>query len=114
MAVSKISASFPTITASRRGGGPSISGSQRNAKSGEFEMVARVQNLGLARITAALAALTWWRQWGTGSGAAAAATAVTTTTTTEARSSATPAQGTSGAVANDRLVLTATIIAAGA
>ncbi len=74
-------------------------------------MVARVQNNGLARITAALAALAWWLQWGTGSGAAASANVVTTTSTTEARSSATPAQGTT-TVANDKLVLTATITAA--
>lgn len=75
-------------------------------------MVARVQNNGLARITAALITLSWWLQWGTGSGAAASANVVTTTSTTEARSSATPAQGTT-TVTNDTLVLTATITALG-
>lgn len=75
-------------------------------------MVARVQNAGLARITAALVALTWWLQWGTGTGAAASANVVTTTTTTEARASATPAQGTT-TVTNDKMVLTATLTAAG-
>lgn len=76
-------------------------------------MVARVQNNGLARITAALAALSWHLQWGTGSAAAATANVVTTTSTTEARVSATPAQGTT-TVTNDKLVLTGTITAAGA
>lgn len=75
-------------------------------------MTARVQNAGLARITAALVALSWWLQWGTGSGAAASANVVTTTSTTEARSSATPAQGTT-TVTSDKMVLTATITAAG-
>lgn len=71
-------------------------------------MVARVQNNGLARITAALIALNWWLQWGTGSGAAATANVVTTTSTTEARSSATASQQAT-TVANDTLRLTATI-----
>lgn len=75
-------------------------------------MVARVQDAGLARITNALAALSWWLQWGTGSGAAKTANVVTTTTTTEARSSATPSQQT-GSVTNDKLRLVATITAAG-
>ncbi len=75
-------------------------------------MVARVQNNGLARITALLAAASWWLQWGTGSAAAASANVVTTTTTTEARVSATPAQST-GSVTNDRLTLTGTLTAAG-
>lgn len=75
-------------------------------------MTARVQNAGLARITAALITLTWWLQWGTGSGAAASANVVTTTSTTESRSSATPTQGTT-TVTNDKMVLTATIVAAG-
>lgn len=75
-------------------------------------MTARVQNAGLARITAALIALSWWLQWGTGSGAAATANVVTTTSTTEARASATPAQGTT-TVTNDKMVLTATLTAAG-
>lgn len=75
-------------------------------------MVARVQNAGLARITAALAALSWHLQWGTGSGAAASANVVTTTSTTEARVAASAAQGTTS-VTSDKLVLTGTITAAG-
>lgn len=75
-------------------------------------MTARVQNNGLARITALLAAASWWLQWGTGSGAAATANVVTTTSTTEARVSATPAQGTT-TVTNDKMVLTGTVTAAG-
>lgn len=75
-------------------------------------MVARVQNNGLARITALLAAAAWFLQWGTGSGAAASADVVTTTTTTEARVSATASQQT-GTVTNDKLRLTGTITAAG-
>lgn len=73
-------------------------------------MVARVQDAGLARITAALIALSWWLQWGTGSAAAKTANAVTTTGTGEARSSATASQQT-GSVTNDKLRLTATITA---
>ena len=76
-------------------------------------MVARVQDGGLARITALLIATTWWLQWGTGSGAAKTANVVTTTTTTEARASATPSQQT-GSVTNDTFRLIATITAAGA
>lgn len=76
-------------------------------------MVSQVQNNGLARITTALIALTYWLQWGTGSGAAKSANVVTTTTTTEARVSATPTQTTTTAT-NDTLQLTATITAAGA
>lgn len=76
-------------------------------------MVARVQDNGLARITTALIALSWWLQWGTGSGAIKSANVVTTTTTTEARSSATATQQTT-TVTNDCLRLTATITAAGA
>ena len=76
-------------------------------------MVARVQNNGLARITTLLAAAAWWLQWGTGSAAAAAANVVTTTTTTEARVSAATSQGTT-TVTNDKLILTATLTAAGA
>jgi hypothetical protein len=75
-------------------------------------MVARVQNNGLARITALLIATTWWLQWGTGSGAAASANVVTTTTTTEARSSCTVTQQTT-TVTNDTFRQTATITAAG-
>jgi hypothetical protein len=76
-------------------------------------VTARIQNAGLARVTTALIALTWWLQWGTGSAAVASANVVTTTTTTEARTSAVAAQGTT-TVTNDKLVLTATIVAAGA
>lgn len=75
-------------------------------------MVARVQNNGLARITSALAALSWHLQWGTGSGAAATANVVTTTSTTEARVAASASQQT-GSVTNDTLRLTGTITAAG-
>jgi hypothetical protein len=71
-------------------------------------MVARVQNNGLARITAALIALSWWLQWGTGTGAAASANVVTTTSTTEARSAATATQQTT-TVTNDTMRLVATI-----
>lgn len=73
-------------------------------------MTARVQNNGLARITSLLAAASWFLQWGTGSAAAASANAVTTTSTSEARAAAAAAQGTT-TVANDKLVLTATITA---
>lgn len=76
-------------------------------------MTARVQNAGLARITAALIALSWYLQWGTGSGAAATANVVTTTSTTEARSSATASQQTT-TVTNDTMRLTATITEASA
>lgn len=75
-------------------------------------MTARVQNAGLARITAALIALSWWLQWGTGSGAAASANVVTTTSTTEARVSATASQQTTS-VTSDCMRLVATITAAG-
>lgn len=75
-------------------------------------MVARVQNNGLARITALLAAADWHFQWGTGSAAAATANVVTTTTTTEARVAASASQQT-GTVTNDKLRLTGTITAAG-
>ena len=75
-------------------------------------MVARVQNNGLARITSLLITASWYLQWGTGSAAAATANVVTTTTTTEARVLASAAQGTT-TVTNDKMVLTATITAAG-
>lgn len=75
-------------------------------------MTSRVQNNGLARITTALIALSWYLQWGTGSAAAASANVVTTTSTTEARVSAVAAQGTT-TVTNDKMVLTGTITAAG-
>lgn len=76
-------------------------------------MVPRVQDNGMARITAALIALSWWLQWGTGSGAGRSANVVTTTTTTEARSAATATQQLT-TVANDTMRLTATITALGA
>lgn len=76
-------------------------------------MVARVQNNGLARITAALIALNWWLQWGTGSGASASANAVTTTSTSEARTAAAMSQVTT-TVTNDTMQATGTITAAGA
>lgn len=77
-------------------------------------MVARVQNNGLSRITAALIALNWYGQWGTGSGAAASANVVTTTGTTEARTLATTSQQTT-TVTNDtmRNVFTITELSAG-
>lgn len=75
-------------------------------------MTARTQNNGLARVTSALAALSWWFQWGTGSAAAANANVVTTTSTTEARSACTASQVTTS-VTNDTLQLTGTITAAG-
>jgi hypothetical protein len=73
-------------------------------------MTARVQNSGLARITAALAVLSWWIQWGTGSDAAASDNVVTAATT-EARAAASAVQGAFN-VTNDSLVLKATIVAA--
>ena len=78
-------------------------------------MVARVQNKGLANITAAWhASATRCRhlQWGTGSAAAASANAVTTTSTTEARTAGTTAQATTTQT-DDTLRLTGTITAAG-
>lgn len=76
-------------------------------------MVARVQNNGLAKITALITASAFWLQWGTGSGAAAAANVVTTTTTTEARTAGTLSQQTT-TVSNDCWRTTGTITAAGA
>lgn len=75
-------------------------------------MTARVQDAGLARITAALAALNWWLQWGTGSAAAKTANVVITTSTTEARVAATVSAVT-GTVTNDKLRLVGTLTAAG-
>jgi len=77
-------------------------------------MVARVQNNGLARITADLlsANLARFLQWGTGSGAAASANVVTTTTTTEARTSGTASQQTTTQT-NDTFRVVGTITAAG-
>jgi hypothetical protein len=71
-------------------------------------MASQVQNNGLARITSLLAAASWWLGWGTGSAVAKSANAVTAPG--EARQSATATQGTT-TVANDKLVLTATITA---
>lgn len=76
-------------------------------------MPSRIQNAGLNRYVAALAALTHWLQWGTGSGAAATANVVTTTSTTEARASATMSQQTT-TVTGDTMRMVATITAAGA
>jgi hypothetical protein len=78
-------------------------------------MVARVQNNGLANITAAwhaFATRARHLQWGTGSGAAASANAVTTTSTTEARTAGTTSQQT-GTQTNDKYRVTGTITAAG-
>ncbi len=74
-------------------------------------MTARVQNAGLARISAALLALSWWLGWGTGTGAVASANDVAAPAS-EARVLATSAQGTT-TVTNNTLVLTATITATG-
>jgi hypothetical protein len=71
-------------------------------------MVARVQNVGLARITATLAALSWWLQWGTGTDPGAGGSSVNPTGTAEARSLATATQQTT-TVTNDTLRLVATI-----
>jgi hypothetical protein len=71
-------------------------------------MVARVQNNGLARITASLAALTWFLQWGTGEDPGAAGNTVTTAGTTEARSEAAATQQTT-TVNDDTLQLVASI-----
>ena len=79
-------------------------------------MVSRVQNNGLANLTAALlayASVAKYLQWGTGSGAAATANVVTTTSTTEARATATVSQQTT-TVSNDTLRLVGTLTAAGA
>lgn len=73
-------------------------------------MTAQVQNSGLARITTALIALSWWLQWGTGTAATKTATTVTTTSTTEARTAATASQVTT-TVTNDTMQLTGTITA---
>jgi hypothetical protein len=71
-------------------------------------MSSQVQNAGLAKITALLAAAAFFLQWGTGTGATTSATTVTTTGTTEARTAATLSQQTT-TVANDTLRLTGTI-----
>lgn len=79
-------------------------------------MVARIQNNGLANLTAgwvAYASLPKYLQWGTGSGAAATANVVTTTSTTEARTNGTASQTTT-TVTNDTYQVVGTITAAGA
>jgi hypothetical protein len=73
-------------------------------------MTAQVQNAGVARITAALLALSWWLGWGTGSGAVASANDLAAAAP-EARAVATLAQATT-TFANDTLIFTATITAA--
>lgn len=78
-------------------------------------MTARVQNSGLANLTAAWVAYTSlpkYLQWGTGSGANAAATTVTTTSTTEARTTGSASQTTT-TVTNDTYQVVGTITAAG-
>lgn len=78
-------------------------------------MTARVQNNGLANLTAAWVAYTSlpkYLQWGTGSGATASANAVTTTSTTEARTTGSASQTTT-TVTNDTYQVVGTITAAG-
>lgn len=78
-------------------------------------MVARVQNNGLANITAAwhgYASRPLYIQWGTGSGAAASANVVTTTSTTESRTAGTSSQQTTS-VTSDTFRVTGTVTAAG-
>jgi hypothetical protein len=78
-------------------------------------MTARVQNNGLANITAgwnAYSSRPLYLQWGTGSGAAASANVVTTTSTTEARTTGTSSQVTTTQT-NDTYQVTGTITAAG-
>ena len=78
-------------------------------------MVARVQNNGLANITAAwdgYASKPVYIQWGTGSAAAASANVVTTTSTTEARTTGTSSRVTTTQT-NDTWQVTGTVTAAG-
>jgi hypothetical protein len=72
-------------------------------------MTAQIQNNGLARITATLAALSFWLGWGVGSAAAKSATNLQSPAP-EARAVATAAQGTV-TISNDALILTAVITA---
>jgi hypothetical protein len=72
-------------------------------------MTARVQDNGLARITSALTALSFFVGWGTGSAAAKSATDLVAAAP-EARTAAVAAQGTTN-VANDTFVLTGLIVA---
>lgn len=79
-------------------------------------MVARIQNNGLANLTAGwhgYASRPLYLQWGTGSAAAASANVVTTTTTTEARTTGTSSQQTTTQT-NDTYQVVGTITAAGA
>lgn len=79
-------------------------------------MVARIQNAGLANLTAGwhgYASRPLYIQWGTGSAAAASANVVTTTTTTEARTTGTSSQQTTTQT-NDTYQVIGTITAAGA
>lgn len=78
-------------------------------------MTARIQNNGLANLTAgwhAYASRPLYLQWGTGSGAAASANVVTTTSTTEARTAGTSSQQTTTQT-NDTYQVVGTITAAG-
>lgn len=78
-------------------------------------MTARLQNNGLANLTAALdgyASKPVYAQWGTATGAAASANVVTTTTTTESRATGTSSRGTT-TVTNDKWSVVATLTAAG-
>lgn len=78
-------------------------------------MTARIQDNGLANLTAAwvaYASLPKYLQWGTGSGAAASANVVTTTTTTESRTTGSASQQTT-TVTNDTYQVTGTIQAEG-
>lgn len=78
-------------------------------------MTARIQNNGLANLTAAwvaYASVPKYIQWGEGTGAAASANAVTAGNTTEARTSGTASQVTTS-VTNDTFQVTGTITAAG-
>jgi hypothetical protein len=77
-------------------------------------MTARIQNGGLANLTAAwhgYASRPIYLQWGTSSGAAATANVVTTTSTTEARTTGTSSQQTT-TVTSDTYQVTGTITAA--
>jgi hypothetical protein len=78
--------------------------------------MARIQDAGLANLTAAwvaYASLPKYLQWGTGTGAAKSANVVTTTTTTEARTLARP-RSRPARVTNDKYQVIGTITAAGA
>lgn len=78
-------------------------------------MVARIQDNGLANLTAAwvaYASLPKYLQWGTGSGAAKTANVVTTTSTTEARTDGTASRVTT-TVTNDTYQVVGSITAAG-